>query len=269
MRELRGKTAVITGAGSGIGRSLSLAFAGEGMNIVLADIELANAEAVAAEVRAKGVQAVAVRCDVSDRESVAALAARASEAFGGVHLLCNNAGVVPFATIQDTAPANWDWAMAVNVNGPFNGVNAFLPALRAAGEAHIVNTASIAGLYALPGLAAYVASKFAVVGLSEAMRMDLAPLGIGVSVLCPGGVRTNIAASTEHRQARFGGPVAVPVEYRTAAAGADSMEPDDVAALVVRAVKENQLYVPTHPDTRQQAAARAGLVAAGYDWLGG
>jgi len=268
MRELRGKTAVVTGGGSGIGRSLVLAFAREGMNVVIADIELANAEAVAAEAAALGVPTLAVRCDVADRESVAAMAARASNAFGGVQLLCNNAGIVPFAPIQDTTPANWDWAMAVNVDGPFNGVNAFLPALRAAGEAHIVNTASIAGLYALPGLAAYVASKFAVVGLSEALRVDLAPFNIGVSVLCPGGVRTNIMASTEHRQAAFGGPVSVPVEYRTAAAGADQMEPDDVAALVVRAVKENQFYVPTHPDTREPAAARTARVAAGYDWLG-
>lgn len=268
MRDLKGKTAVVTGGGSGIGRALCLSLAAEGMNVAVADIELAAAEAVATEVRERGVKAIGARCDVADRGSMTALAEAVVAAFGAVHVLCNNAGVVAFAPAQETTAASWDWVLAVNTGGPINGVLAFLPALRAAGEAHIVNTASIAGLYALPGLAAYVTSKFAVVGFSEALRVDLAPLGIGVSVLCPGGVRTNIMASSEHRQEQFGGPVAVPVEYATAAAGASQMEPETVARLVVRAIKENQFYVPTHADTRGPAEARAGSVAAGYDWLG-
>jgi NAD(P)-dependent dehydrogenase (short-subunit alcohol dehydrogenase family) len=269
VEELRGKTAAITGAGSGIGRALALTFAREGMDVAIGDIERDPAEAVAAEVRAAGVAARADVVDVASRDSVGEWARAVAAEFGGVHLLCNNAGVVVFRRAQDMKESDWTWVIGVDLLGVIHGVEAFLPAMLARGQGgHIVNTASIAGLFAnaAPGLIAYNTAKYGVVGLSETLRADLADAGIGVSVLCPGGVRTRIGEATRNRPASLGGPEPIPEVLRGGIQV--GMDPMDVAALVLRAVKEDQLYVLTHPESRADVEARFRAILAGYDWAG-
>ena len=252
MENLNGKVAVVTGGGSGIGRALSLAFAAEGMSVAVSDVDLAAAEAVATEVEATGAKAIAVQTDVRKRDAVKALAERAFTELGGVHVLCNNAGVVTFKNAAEMTPADWTWVMSVNLDGVVNGVTQFLPRLIQQGEeAHIVNTASIAGLYPAPNISSYVASKYAVVGLSEHLRIDLAPLNIGVSVLCPGGVRTQIVHAGRNRPDELGGPETPPEQVAQAGAGTYSgMDPADVAQLVLNAIKANRPYVVTHYENK-------------------
>ena len=260
-----GRTAVVTGGGSGIGEALCRAFADTGMNVVVSDVDGDAAQGVARAIADAGGKAVAVRTDVADRASVKALADEAFAAFGGVHALCNNAGVVAFRNAAEMSDADWDWVMSVNLGGVVNGVTQFLPRLIAqGGEAHVVNTASSAGLFAPPGMASYVASKQAVVGLSEHLRTDLAPLGIGVSVLCPGGVATRIVEAGRNRPDALGGPEDVPEHAEPIRQGiAAGMPPEAVAARVLDAIRANALYVMTHEDTREGVEARlAGMRAA-------
>ena len=175
MQELSGKVAVITGGGSGIGRSIALAFAAEGMDIAIGDIEGAAGEAVAEEVRAKGRQAISVTCDVTDLDSVRALAATTKAELGAYHVVCNNAGVISGGPTAEMSPAEWDWVLDVDLQGVINGVIAFLPGLVEQGEGHIVNTASIAGLVpmAAPGVINYTTAKYGVVGLTETLHDEL------------------------------------------------------------------------------------------------
>jgi NAD(P)-dependent dehydrogenase (short-subunit alcohol dehydrogenase family) len=173
MEQLEGRIAVVTGGGSGIGEGIAQACAGAGMRLVIADVDAQEAERVAADLRGAGSEAIAVHCDVTERAALDALADAAWEEFGGCHLLCNNAGVIVQGPILEMTDADWSWVLDVNLRGVVNGVQAFVPRLVAQGEpAHIVNTASMAGLCVLPALGVYTASKFAVVGLSEALRAD-------------------------------------------------------------------------------------------------
>ena len=267
MEQLKDRVAVITGGGSGIGRAMALAFAGEGMHIAIADIEQGPADAVAAEVRAKGVKALAGRLDVTDRPAMKAFADRVYNELGSCDILCNNAGVVAFRPVPLMTDADWDWVVGVDLLGVINGTAVFLPRMAQAGRGgHVVNTASIAGMVAgaTPGIASYTTAKFGVVGMSEGMANDLKPVNIGVSVLCPGGVRTQIAAAGRNRQDAFGGPEAAPAGMVTAMQA--GMDPDAVAQLVVRAVKENQLHIMTHADTKAGVAERFDRILAAYDW---
>lgn len=268
MRELAGRVAVVTGGGSGIGRALVLAFARERMHVVAADVEAARAEETAEAARALGVRALAVGTDVTSREAVQALADRAFAEFGAVHILCNNAGISVFRPLDAMSDADWRWTLAVNLEGVVHGLQAFLPRMLQQGdEGHIVNTGSIAGLYAIPGrsVGAYGATKFAVVGLSENLRLDLADTRIGVSVLCPGGVRTGIVFAGRNRPQALG-PAEAPPE-RTAEAIARGMDPAQVVALVLAAIRENELYIVTHPETRAAVEARCRALTAAYDRL--
>ena len=256
MEDLRGGTAVITGGGSGIGRGMALTFAAEGMNIVVADIEAGPAEAVALEAKEKGVRAIGVACDVSKAASVEALADRAYAEFGRVNLLCNNAGVLVNKPLADTTDADWQWIFSVNVNGVVYGVRSFLPRMRAQGSpAHIVNTASQAGLASIlgggGGLGVYSASKYAVVAFSETLRHELAEEGIGVSVLCPGGVRTNIGSSARNRPSELGGPAANPARQGPVpGTSPQGLEPLEVGQLVLAAVRANRGYIITQHENR-------------------
>ena len=261
-----GKTAVVTGGGSGIGEALCRAFAAEGMAVVVSDIDRHAAEGVAQAITAAGGSAIAVRTDVADRTSVKALADEAFAAFGGVHALCNNAGVVTFRPASEMSDADWDWVMSVNLGGVVNGVTQFLPRMiEQGGEAHIVNTSSSAGLFAPPGMASYVVSKQAVVGMSEHLRADLAPLGIGVSVLCPGGVATRIVEAGRNRPDTHGGPEDVPEHAEPIRQGiAAGMPPEEVAGRVLDAIRENTLYVVTHEDTREGVEARREAMRAAF-----
>jgi NAD(P)-dependent dehydrogenase (short-subunit alcohol dehydrogenase family) len=200
-----GKAAVVTGAASGIGFALAQRFARAGLDIVLADVEQAALEAAEQQIAQLGVTTLAVRTDVSDEASVQALAAAAVERFGAVHLVCNNAGVESAADPWFGPISAWKWVLGVNLWGVIHGIRAFLPQMLGQGEGHIVNTASIAGLY--PGLApSYDASKHAVVAISDDLykSMKLVGLPIGVSVLCPGWVRTRIMDAARNWPADLG-----------------------------------------------------------------
>src|SRR5713226_3989798 len=200
MDSLNGRVAVVTGGASGIGKALAEAFAGEGAKVVVADLDEAGMAGVVAGIRGRGGEALAVRADVTDLASVQALAERAFGAFGRVHVLCNNAGVALWGGLETATPRDWQWVLGVNLWGVIHGLEAFLPRMIAQKEpGHIVNTASMAGLVATRGLGIYNTSKYAVVGLSETLAKDLAPHGIGVSVLCPMGVATRIGASDRNR----------------------------------------------------------------------
>ncbi len=237
----------MTGGGSGIGRALVEAFAREGARVVVADVDDAAAREVAGGVAARGGKAVAVRVDVSDLASVQALADRAFDAFGRVHVLCNNAGVSVWGGLETMTHRDWQWVLGVNLWGVIHGLEAFLPRMIAQREGgHIVNTASMAGLIASQGLGVYNTSKYAVVGLSETLAKDLRPYGIGVSVLCPMGVATRIRQSDRNRPAALRNEAETPRDHmeligRTLAA-------DEVAAMVVAAIKADRLYVITHAE---------------------
>ena len=254
--ELRGKTAVVTGGASGIGRALALRFAREGANVVVADLDAPGMESVAAEARGLGVKALTVRTDVSELAQVEALAARSFEAFGAVHVLCNNAGVAAWGGLESASHRDWQWVLGVNLWGVIHGIETFVPRMIARGEpGHIVNTASMAGLVASKGLGVYNTSKYAVVGLSETLAKDLKPYRIGVSVLCPMGVQTRIRESERNRPAALrneragdGEPVELIGRY---------LAPDAVADMVLAAVRSNELYVITHDEALEPLRRRA------------
>src|SRR5260221_6401628 len=204
MRELANKTAFVTGGASGIGVALGRAFAEAGMNVMLADVET---EALAAAIKSLHNFGPAVRgvgCDVADPSSVERAAKASYEAFGNVHVICNNAGVAAAGGIENISLDNWRWVLDVNLMGVLHGIRSFLPHIRAHGEGgHIVNTASMAGMNGGLGFSPYVASKFAVVAMSEGLAMQLQPVWIGVSVLCPRFVRTRIAEGGRHPAPRY------------------------------------------------------------------
>ena len=206
---MTGKVAVITGAASGIGRGLADVLAGEGMRLVLADIEESTLEAAGAAMAAEGAAVLTVPTDVSDSSSVAALAAAAIAKFGGVHVVCNNAGVSgTFGHTWTTSEEEWRWVLDVNIGGVINGIRTFVPILVEQNEGHVVNTGSAAGFEAFPGMGPYAASKHALIGLSEALRRELSVTadGVGVSVLIPGGVvKSAIMSSERNWLPRLGG----------------------------------------------------------------
>ena len=279
MQELNGKVAVITGGGSGIGRCMALAFADEGMDIAIGDIEQGAGEAVAEEVRAKGRRAIAVVCDVTDLDSVRGLAEAAKAELGAYHVVCNNAGVISGGPTAEMSPAEWDWVLDVDLQGVVNGVIAFLPGLVEQGEGHIVNTASIAGLVpmAAPGVINYTTAKYGVVAITETLHDELAPAGVGASALCPGVVNTRISQSARNRPESAGGPVAEedmgpPLELPPGMEmpriiGANVREPEEMAARVVEGVKNNDLYIVTHPETREAVEERFAAIMAAFDKL--
>ena len=239
MHQLKAGTAVVTGAGSGIGRALALAFAREGMRLALADIDEAAARETLDDAGGGGI---AMRVDVSREEDVR----RFAESVGAVQVVCNNAGVSPLGAAWEMSARDWEWIMGVNLWGVIHGVRAFVPRLIAQNEGHLVNTASVAGLISPPGMAAYNVTKHAVVALSETLHHDLRERGsaVGVSVLCPAYVPTRIA---EFRSGdKSPGTLAKEAMMKKAVA-AGKLSADDVAAAVVKAVKENRFYILTHP----------------------
>ena len=267
MRELDGRVALVTGGGSGIGRGIALALAGAGMHVVVADIELDAAEAVAAEL---GAEASADSVDVTDPAAVEALAERCFERHGGVDVLCNNAGVIGPTPLGPGSVDNWRWIVDVNILGVAHVINAFVPRMVArvgdtGGEAHIVNTASMAGLRAGDGWAhsAYGASKFAVVSMSRNLRGELAGSGIGVSVLCPGGVDTRIWEAGRNRPAERGGPEAYERPDRLLPARV--LDPLVVGRHVLRAIREDALYIITHTERREQIEEASGELLGAFD----
>jgi NAD(P)-dependent dehydrogenase (short-subunit alcohol dehydrogenase family) len=207
MKELEGKTAVITGAASGLGWALAERLAGEGMNLVLADIEQQALASAAARLTDEGHAVLAVNTDVSQWDQVKSLADRSIQHFGNVHLLCNNAGVAVGGPIWELTLQDWEWVLGVDLWSVIYGIKAFVPHMRSHGEpAHVVNTASIAGQITVGGLAPYTTSKFGVVAISETLHHELTAEGsaVKVSVLCPGFVKTGIDKSDRNRPEALG-----------------------------------------------------------------
>jgi NAD(P)-dependent dehydrogenase (short-subunit alcohol dehydrogenase family) len=273
MRDFAGKTAFVTGGASGIGLALGRAFAGEGMKVMLADIEAQPLAAAVESLKSSGMDVRGVICDVADPVSVEQAAQTAYAAFGHVHIVCNNAGVAAAGGIDNISLDNWRWVLDVNLMGVLNGIRTFLPHIRAHGEGgHIVNTASMAGMIADLGFSPYVASKFAVVAMSEGLAPQLKPLGIGVSVLCPGFVRTGIGDSGRNRPTRYGpspnvdpaSPAGALVAQITAFLQA-GLDPADVAARVLAAIRADELYVFTHPEMRAEVETRFAAITAAMD----
>ncbi len=263
--QLDGRVAVVTGAASGIGLAMSERFLDEGMSVVMADIDDERLDSAAVRLAADGAEVLAVHCDVSDPAQVEVLRDTAVDAFGTVHLLCNNAGVGSGRPNHRTSPGVWQWVVGVNVLGPAYGVSAFAPLMIEQGEGHIVNTASEAGLTPSPVLGAYHASKYAVVGLSESLALELDGTGVGVSCLCPELVDTLIFESSRSAppELGFGPPVPVDIAQIEEWMGTVAMKPADVAADVAYAVKANRFWIITHQVTQERIKARNTDVEAG------
>jgi NAD(P)-dependent dehydrogenase (short-subunit alcohol dehydrogenase family) len=263
----------VTGGAEGIGFALGRAFAEAGMNVMLADIETDALAAAVKSLHDFGPAVRGVACDVADPASVERAAQASYQAFGNVHVVCNNAGVAAAGGIDNISLDNWRWVLDVNLMGVLHGIRTFLPHIRGHGEGgHIVNTASMAGMEAGLGFSPYVASKFAVVGMSEGLATKLKPLGVGVTVLCPGFVRTRIGESGRNRQQRYGatqtpdpaspaGLLLAEIAERLQA----GLDPSEVAARVLTAIRDDDLYVFTHPEMRGELEKRFAAILAAFD----
>ncbi|MDQ3146645.1 MAG: SDR family NAD(P)-dependent oxidoreductase [Actinomycetota bacterium] len=259
MESLQGKVAVVTGAASGIGRGMADRFAATGMKVVLADVEEGALAATTRAIVDTGAEAEAVTCDVSSRAAVDALAEVTVSRFGGVHVVCNNAGVAGgMGPLWETTSRDWEWVLGVNLLGVVHGIQAFVPLmLEQGGEGHVVNTSSVLGLSSGGG-SIYSVTKHAVTRLSEGLLNDLKGQGsaIGVSVLCPGLIATQIVSSERNRPEELRDDVdeaaaAEAAQRRELMQGyflAEGMPPAEVASIVVDAIRADRFYVLTHPD---------------------
>jgi NAD(P)-dependent dehydrogenase (short-subunit alcohol dehydrogenase family) len=267
--DLAGKVAVVTGGASGIGYGIAGALAGEGMQVVIADVEEDALETAAEELGAVGIPT-----DVSDAADVQALADTVVDRFGAVHVVVNNAGVGPFARVSELTLADWQWIVGVNLWGVIHGVTTFLPLLeRNADGGHIVNTASMAGLAPVPRLGAYCVTKYGVVGLTETLAMELEQTEskVGVTVLCPGPVRTNIKASSRNRPAGLpaGGFRDEDLELNPARVNDRWLVPEEVGAIVVGAIKAGDLYAITHREFWTRVEQRHERLVAAFQPVSG
>ena len=269
MKQFAERTAVVTGGASGIGLGIARAFARAGMNVAILDIRADALEEARAGLERLGAKVLAVRSDVSDPAAVEAAAETAARRFGAIHVAVNNAGVALHGKpIDEIAPRDWDWIIGVNVLGVVNGVRAFLPRIRQHGEGgHIVNTASIGGLQVRSGWngGAYSMTKYAVVALSESLDNELKGSNIGVSVLCPGAVRTRLDRSAEARPPRLGGasrPAPPGFLSEVLAGGAD---PDTIGERVLRAIRDGEFFVFTDPAQRGWIEERHRRIMDAFD----
>ena len=270
MRVLTNRVAVVTGAASGIGFALASAFAAEGMKIVLADVEEPTLTQACEKLASSGADVLAVAVDVSQKSEVQHLADVALQGFGAIHVVCNNAGVglANRKPIWEASIPDWEWMLGVNVWGVIHGIRTFVPVLLEQDEAHVVNTASIAGL--IPAvLGVYSVTKHAVVAISEALQLELAAAKapVGVSVLCPGWVQTRIGEAERNRPARLQNESAEAVDPLVAAGRrallATGTSPEMVAEHVVDAVRTNRFYVLPHPEWIGLVRDRTDAIARG------
>ncbi len=271
MREFKGRTAVITGGASGIGHGVATRLGNEGMNLVIADIEDTALDSVVGEFQTAGMNVMGVRTDVSDNDSVRALAAAANERFGDVHVLFNNAGVAGGGPVLEADDIGvWGWVIGVDLMGVVHGIKAFGPAMIAHGEpCAIVNTASIAGLLPTPSLGAYTVAKYGVVAVSEVLSLETREnTNLRVSVLCPGFVQTRIADSDRNMPEHLVSleePTEESEFTREAARDliASGIPPSEVADKVFEAIENESFYILPHPQFAEQIVARAQQIAAG------
>lgn len=266
VKDLAGKTAFITGGANGLGLAMARSFASAGMKVVLADIEEEVLNKAVASFKGSNAEVFGIVVDVTDRDAMARAADEAEAHFGNIHVVCNNAGVATGGALDTVSYEDWDWVLGVNIGGVVNGIQTFTERMKKHGEGgHFVNTASIAGFVAGAG-GIYAASKFAVVGMSEALRADLEPHGIGVSVLCPGFVKTQIHEADRNRPdayANEGGKVSGEEEMAVSAALVESgIEPEVVGECVLEGVKTNALYLFPHPELKEVVSIRFDQVLA-------
>jgi NAD(P)-dependent dehydrogenase (short-subunit alcohol dehydrogenase family) len=262
MKELRGRTAVVIGGGSGVGRGIALGLAAEGMRVAVGDIHPESARAVRDEIVATGAAAIDAVVDSTDRASLQAFGEQVVAELDAVHVLVSTVGAIVDRRLDVATDDDWGWLLEVNVMAVVRGVNELLPYLRAhGGESHIVCTSSMAGLLALPpevtggvfnGL--YTTTKHALIGYCAMLRQELAPEGIGVSVLCPGLVEGNLGAtSARNRPARYGGPMTFD---REGGMPPGAMPNEDVGPIVVRGIRADRPYIFTHPEVAPLVQAR-------------
>jgi NAD(P)-dependent dehydrogenase (short-subunit alcohol dehydrogenase family) len=274
LQSLAGKVAVVTGAASGIGLALARRLGHDGMHVVMADIELAALDQQASALADEGLDVLPIVTDTSIESDVEALAEATLERFGGVHLVCNNAGVGSRGLkVADLPRRDFEWVIGVNLWGVIYGIRAFLPRLLAQDEGHIVNTASVSGLYHHPRMGPYNATKAAVVALSETIRYELEDDGsnVGISVLCPSWVRTNISTAVRNLPERLhyeltpqqAEEMLVYKARRREQLRDEAIDADDVAARVRDAVLANRFYVITHPDSIDNMRARFDRIVNG------
>ncbi|MEM8858449.1 MAG: SDR family NAD(P)-dependent oxidoreductase [Chloroflexota bacterium] len=275
MKEFKGKTAVVTGAASGIGKGFAERCAQEGMNVVLADVEERALMHAAEELSAAGGIVLPVATDVSKAETIEALAQKTMDTYGGVHVLFNNAGVGGGSSIWESTAADWEWVLGVNLYGVINGVRTFIPLMEAQNEpCHIINTASILGLVVAPGSGVYNVTKYGVVALSETLYHELAlqKSNIHVSVLCPAWVNTQILESDRNRpgelqNAGIEEPEMTPEEEAASAAFAQAiangLSPEEVADHIFQAIIEEKFYILTHDVTKPWVKERMERIVNG------
>jgi NAD(P)-dependent dehydrogenase (short-subunit alcohol dehydrogenase family) len=263
MRDLNGKVAAVTGAGSGIGRATAIELAKAGCHVAISDIAPEGLEKTAESCRAHGVNVTTAGLDVADRDAIYAWAEQVVADHGGVNIVVNNAGVALTAPVAEMTDESFEWLFAINFWGVVHGTRAFLPHLRAAGEAHVVNISSLFGLVGIPTQSAYCAAKFAVRGFTESLRMELAGTGVGVTSVHPGGIRTNIA-----RAARFEGTGSIggARSQEEAAAAFDKVartSPARAAKRIVLAIRKDRGRLPIGLDAYALALLQR-VAPAGY-----
>ena len=266
MENFQGKTAVVTGAASGIGHALALRFCEEGMNVVLADIEPAALKAAVSELESSGYSVCGVVTDVAKPEQVSALADAAFDTFGGAHIVCNNAGIFTGGLLWEESLADYQWSLDVNLWGVIHGVRAFVPRMIDQGEpCHVVNTASMAALTTMPFAGVYHMTKHAVLAFSESLYHELALTApqVGVSVLCPELIKTGIAKSDRNRPAQYSGEGDIiesdarTMVHDSIASGVSSgLPPREMAERVLRAVKDNRFYILSNDGWMESARTR-------------
>jgi NAD(P)-dependent dehydrogenase (short-subunit alcohol dehydrogenase family) len=263
--EVAGRTAFVTGGASGIGLGMTTAFVAAGMNVVIADLRRDHIETALAQLDGKNVHAIEL--DVTDRAAFARAADEAERVFGHVHVLCNNAGMGILGPVTLARYDDWDWGLGVLIGGVVNGVQTFLPRMLVHGEGgHIVNTSSMAGVLPIPGAAIYITAKAAVIGLSEALRSELAEHGIGVSAFCPGPVQTNIreGGRTRPEQYRDSGYGQLEQELEERPNHPLWMDPVECGERVLQGIRDDDLYIFTHREFREGADERFRAMLASF-----
>jgi NADP-dependent 3-hydroxy acid dehydrogenase YdfG len=267
MINLENKVAFITGGASGIGLGMAKAFFSAGMKVIIADIREDHLESTREYFDSYRANIHTMKLDVTDRNAMEAAAKEAEQVFGKVHILCNNAGIYLYGSMQKATYEDWDWVLNVNLGGVINGIHAFVPKMISHGEGgHIVNTSSISGIFAAGGTGIYTTSKFAVVGLTEALRLDLEPENIGVSVLCPGFVDSKIYDCGNTRPDKFansGYKVRPEIQEKLKKAHNEiGMDPIKVGEKVLDAIRLNKLYIFTHPEFAHEIQRRSEALMA-------
>jgi len=265
MKDVAGRTAFVTGGASGIGLGMTTAFAAAGMNVVIADLRRDHIDKALEGLAGKPVHAIEL--DVTDREGYARAADEAERVYGNVHVVCNNAGMGILGPVTAARYDDWDWGLGVLLGGAVNGVQTFVPRMLAHGEGgHIVNTSSMAGVLPIPGAAIYITAKAAVIGLSEALRSELAEHGIGVSAFCPGPVQTNIREGGRLRPERYADSGYTELEHDLEERPNSPlwMDPVECGERVLAGIRQDDLYIFTHREFREGADERFRAMLASF-----